>query len=202
MATERPLPGASEAPALHERAMADLKFIRETMESASAFTTLSGRGLVFIGLAALLAGASAGPIGSWLWLGVWLAAAVTSVIVGGVSTALKTRAAGRPLLSGPGRKFAVGMAPPVLAGAVLTAALLRAGAPGVLPALWLLLYGAAMIGAGAFSVRVVPVMGAAFVALGVMAALGPGSWTTLLLVAGFGGLHIVFGLVIARRHGG
>jgi hypothetical protein len=182
--------------------MADLKFIRETMESASAFTTLSGRGLVFIGLAAFMAGASGGAVGGSPWLAAWLAAAVISVAVGGASTALKTRAAGRPLLSGPGRKFAVGMVPPVFAGAVLTAALLRAGASSVLPALWLLLYGAALIGAGAFSVRVVPVMGAAFVTLGVTAALAPVSWANLLLVAGFGGLHVVLGIVIARRHGG
>src|SRR5687767_5162263 len=119
MAAERPSTvSTAQAPALHARAMADLRFIRETMESASAFTTFSGWGLVVIGLAALVAGAAAGrEVGSPRWLGVWLAAAVASVAVGGVSTAAKTRAAGRPLLSGPGRKFALAFAPTVLAGA-------------------------------------------------------------------------------------
>jgi hypothetical protein len=183
--------------------MADLRFIRETMESASAFTTLSGWGLVVIGLAALAAAAVGGDaVGSRRWLGAWLAAAATSVAVGGVSTALKTRAADRPLLSGPGRKFAMGFAPTVLAGAVLTIALMQAGAGLVLPALWLSLYGAAMIGGGAFSVRVVPVMGVAFVALGAIAALAPAAWANALLAVGFGGLHVGFGIVIVRRHGG
>jgi hypothetical protein len=183
--------------------MADLRFIRETMESASAFTTLSGWGLVVIGIAALAAGAVGGDaVGSPRWLGAWLAAAATSVAVGGAFTALKTRAAGRPLLSGPGRKFAMGFAPTVLAGAVLTVALVQAGAGALLPALWLSLYGAAMIGGGAFSVRVVPVMGGAFVALGAIAALAPATWANALLAVGFGGLHVGFGIVIARRHGG
>jgi len=204
MASERPsTASATEAPALHARAMADLRFIRETMESASAFTTLSGWGLVVIGIAALAAEAVGGDaVGSPRWLGAWLAAAATSVVVGGASTALKTRAAGRPLLSGPGRKFAMGFAPTVLAGAVLTVALVQAGAGVVLPALWLSLYGAAMVGGGAFSVRVVPVMGVAFVALGVIAALAPATWANALLAVGFGGLHVGFGIVIVRRHGG
>jgi hypothetical protein len=204
MATERPSTvSTAQAPALHARAMADLRFIRETMESASAFTTFSGWGLVVIGLAALVAGAAAGrDVGSPRWLGAWLVAAVASVAVGGVSTAVKTRAAGRPLLSGPGRKFALAFAPTVLAGAVLTVALVRAGAATVLPALWLCLYGAAVIAGGAFSVRVVPVMGVAFFALGVAAALVPPAWGHTLLIVGFGAVHVGFGLVIARRHGG
>jgi len=183
--------------------MADLRFIRETMESASAFTTLSGWGLVVIGLAALVAGVVGGAaVGSSRWLAAWLTAAVASVAVGGVCTAIKTRSAGRPLLSGPGRKFALAFAPSVLAGAVLTVALVQAGAHSVLPGLWLSLYGAAMIAGGAFSVGVVPAMGMGFVALGATAALAPASWGNALLMTGFGGLHVVFGFVIARRHGG
>jgi hypothetical protein len=96
----------------------------------------------------------------------------------------------------------MGFAPSVLAGAVLTVAIVQAGASAVLPALWLSLYGAAMIGGGAFSVRVVPVMGVAFVALGATAAFAPASWANALLTVGFGGLHVGFGVVIARRHGG
>lgn len=203
MGSERPSRASTAgAPALHERALADLRFIRDTMESASALTTLSGRGLVVIGILALAAGLAGGQdVGTPHWLGAWLGAAAAAVVIGGTATALKTRAAGRPLLSGPGRKFAMSFVPSVVAGAVLTAALLRAGAVTVVPALWLLLYGAAMIAGGAFSVRVVPVVGAAFVALGVVAALVP-AWANTLLVAGFGGLHVALGAVIARRHGG
>jgi hypothetical protein len=141
-------------------------------------------------------------VGSPRWLGAWLVAAVASVAVGGVSTAVKTRAVGLPLLSGPGRKFALAFAPTVFAGAVLTVALVRAGAVTVLPALWLCLYGAAVIAGGAFSVRAVPVMGVAIFALGVAAALGPAAWGHALMIVGFGAVHVGFGLVIARRHGG
>jgi hypothetical protein len=183
--------------------MADLRFIRETMESASAFTTLSGWGLVVIGLVAFMAGMVAGAVvGSPRWLAAWLTAAAASVAVGGACTAIKTRSAGRPLLSGPGRKFALAFAPSVLTGAVLTVALVQAGAHNVLPGLWLSLYGAAMIAAGAFSVGIVPAMGTGFVALGGAAALAPASWANPLLMVGFGGLHVIFGFVIARRHGG
>ena len=59
-----------------------------------------------------------------------------------------------------------------------------------------------MISAGTFSVRVVPLMGIGFMALGAIALATPAAWGDAWLAAGFGGLHVAFGLVIARRHGG
>jgi hypothetical protein len=37
---------------------------------------------------------------------------------------------------------------------------------------------------------------------GVLALLAPATWGNLLLAAGFGGLHIIFGILIARKYGG
>ena len=107
-----------------------------------------------------------------------------------------------PLSSGPGRRFALAFAPPMVAGGLLTAALVRGGLEAAVPGTWLLLYGTSVVAAGAFSVPVVPLLGLGFIALGAVGLLGPAPWGDALLAAGFGVLHLGFGLVIARKHGG
>ena len=186
---------APDPPALHARAMADLSFIRRTMEQAAAFTTFSGWGLVVIGASALVAAAMAGPDpGGSRWLPVWIVDGALAAAIGIVSTLRKARAAREPLLGGPVKKFALALAPAFAAGATLTVALTRAGHAGFLPGVWLLLYGAGLATAGTVSVRLM--------ALGAAALLGPGAWSAWLLPAGFGGLHLLFGLLVVRRHGG
>src|SRR5207249_1755221 len=82
-----------------------------------------------------------------------------------------TRTARLPLRSGPLRKFGLALAAPLLVGAVLTAALARAGFHAMLPGAWLMLYGSGLLAGGAFSIRLVPVMGACFLVLGVATTL-------------------------------
>jgi hypothetical protein len=133
---------------------------------------------------------------------VWLAECLLAVAIALLTCAWKANRRGLPLFTGPARKVILGLAPPLVAGAFLTFLLFRAGLEMALPALWLLLYGAGIITGGAFSVPIVPVMGVCFMLLGGLAVLGPAGWGNWFLAAGFGGLHIVFGLLIARRHGG
>src|SRR5204863_9653655 len=106
------------------------------------------------------------------------------------------------LLYGPGRKFALSLCPAMFAGAVLTLVLYRQGLFGVMPGVWLLLYGVAVVTGGAFSVNVVPIMGVSFMALGSIALFSPFEWANWFMAAGFGALQIAFGIVIARRYGG
>jgi hypothetical protein len=189
--------------ALHDRAMDNLRFIRETMERAGSFTAVSGWGQVVIGVTALaaawLAAMQTTPEG---WLAVWGVEALLALTIGGWSVARKAHTAGMPLLSGPGRKVALSLAPPVVSGAMLTAVLFEAGLLWPLPGMWLLLFGTGVVAAGAYSVRIVPAMGLCFMLLGVFTLLAPQTWGDALMGLGFGGLHIFFGLLIAWRYGG
>jgi hypothetical protein len=202
MPAHRPVTAPTTA-ALHDRALADLRFIRETMEHAGSFTTFSGWGLIGVGLLAVLVGALAvlAPTRE-RWLMLWLALSAASVPLAALASAYKSRAAGLPLASGPARKFALCLVPAMIAGGLLTVVLVRAGQWALLPGLWLLAYGAGIIAGGAFSARVVPTMGVGFMALGAVALLGPAAWGDALLIAGFGGLHILVGALIARQYGG
>jgi hypothetical protein len=204
MAAGPPLgPRAMEAPAVDTHAMENLRFIRETMERSSAFTAVPGWGGVLIGLTAVVASVGAARQSSpRAWLAVWLAEAAAAVVVGSLAVARKTRAANLQLFSAPARKFALSLSPPLAAGAILTVVLYQAGLASLLPGTWLLLYGAGVVAGGAFSVRIVPAMGLCFMLLGATAFLLPTASGQWLLGAGFGGLHIVFGLIIARRFGG
>ncbi len=190
-------------PTLHGRAMDNLRFIRETMERASAFTAVSGWGGVFIGVTALLASAWAARQTTMRgWLFTWLWEALLALAVGVFTMRRKARRADAPLWSGPGRRFALSLTPPLIAGLLLTVVLYRAHAFTALPGLWLLLYGTGIVTGGAFSVRIVPVMGLCFMALGSVALFLLPAFGNALMAVGFGGLHIIFGLIIARRYGG
>lgn len=181
----------------------DLRFIRDTMERSAAFTAVSGWGTALLGGTALVAAAlAAHQPSSFGWLRVWLAEGLLAVAIGLLACTWKANRRGLPLFSGPARKVALGLAPPLVAGAFLTFLLVRSGLESALPATWLLLYGAGIMTGGSFSVPIVPVMGMSFMLLGGLAVLGPANWGNWFLAAGFGGLHIIFGLLIARRHGG
>jgi hypothetical protein len=184
--------------------MDNLHFIRTTMERAAGVTAVSGWGIAATGLVGAVAGTvalrTADPASHLI---LWLVAAPVGLAVSGVGTVWKAHRSGDlPTLRGAARKLALAFLPPMCAGAVLTLACWRTGAVSLFPALWLLLYGTAVVAAGTWSVRAIPVMGAVFMALGAVAVIAPTSWGGALLLAGFGGVHLAFGPWIARQHGG
>lgn len=201
-------------PALSDRALDNLRFIRETMERAGTFTAISGRGITVTGIVALFATLAAGTrLDSPRWLVVWMAAALIAFSAAATLTVTKARASNANVTGALARKLALAFFPSLVAGAVLTAVALRAGWYSALPGMWLMMYGAAVMAGGAMSVPVVPVMGAMFMACGAVALAAPlvfVGWPpehraillNAIMAAGFGGLHILFGLAISRRYGG
>jgi len=186
---------------LHDRALDNLRYIRATMERAGSFTAVPGWGMVAVGGTAVLATVLAARFGRY-WIDVWLGEAALALAVGGWALVRKARAGEDPLLSGPGRRFGLAFLPPLVVGALLTAPLHAAEHVRLLPGTWLLLYGTAVATAGAFSARIVPLMGLCFMGLGAAALFAPAGAWPWFMAAGFGGLHVVFGTIIARRYGG
>ena len=222
MSSDRPALRRHEPARAHDAAAADsLRFIRETMARTGTFTAVPGWGSVAMGASAVGAAWLAGQQATVAdWLAVWTAEALVGLTIGTWATAAKARRSAVPLLSGQGRKFLLGLLPALLAGVALTLAMyafeavpsdvyranetdpLATASRSVLPGMWLLLYGAGVASAGMFSVRMVPAMGSAFMLLGALALLAPAAWGDAFMAAGFGGLHVVFGLLIVRRYGG
>lgn len=189
--------------ALHDRAMDNLRYIRETMERSASFTAVSGWAGVGMGCLALVTAWLAHDSGSSkTWLALWLGTAALSAAVATGAMAAKARRGGMSLLSGAGRKFVLSFLPAIFVGAILTLVLYREGMTSLLPGSWLLLYGAAVVSGGQFSVPTVPITGAFFLLMGTAAFFAPPNWGDAFMAAGFGGIHIVSGLVIARQHGG
>src|SRR5579863_10204916 len=204
MALPEPLRSASRAPIpIDSRAADHLRYIRETMERAGEFTAVPGWGGVAMGITALAAAFFAARQSTpGAWVGIWLVEAFVAVAIAAPAAATKAHRANSTLFSGPGRKFLFSFAPPIIVGGLLTFALFAAGAWAALPGVWLLLYGTAIVTGGAFSVRVVPVMGFSLMSLGATALFAPAHWGDAFMAAGFGVLQIGFGIWISRHHGG
>jgi hypothetical protein len=187
---------------INDRAVRDLRYIRDTMERAGSFTAVPGWGFVLMGATALVTVASTYAFESReLWFIAWMGEAAIASVIGIIGTLRKAKTH-RAFLQGPGRKFSMSLLPALVGGAILTGALYQYGLFGLMPGSWLLLYGVAVMSCGTYSVKVVPIMGAGFIVLGAIALLMPWAWAHVLLAVGFGGLQIVFGGLIARRYGG
>jgi hypothetical protein len=185
---------------IDSQALATLRYIRASMDAAASVAVPGSAGLAMgsIGLLAMVA-SSTSSLHEY-WLAVWLVAAVLG---GGVGSALMTRPAslrGLSLYGTPLRKFALGLFPALVGGAVMTAVHWANGNLHAIPGTWLLFYGCALISASVAATSMIAFMGSAFAALGLLALLAPDRWQILLLGAGFGGLHVLFGLLIGREN--
>lgn len=190
-------------PSLHGRAMDNLKFIRETMERSTSFTAVPGYGGVFMGVTAIVAAYIAQNQAFRIdALKVWLIEAILAFAIGLFALWQKSKVANVPLTSAPAKKFAMSFLPPLICGLAITLGLWKFGHFEAMIPIWILLYGAAVVCGGAFSVRAVPIMGWCFIALGALAFLLPASWGNPMMALSFGVLHVVFGIVIARKYGG
>ena len=187
---------------IDQQAAGNLRYIRDAMERASDFTAVPGWGGALMGATAVVAAAIAHQTEGRRWLALWLMEAVIAVAIELIAIARKSRRAGTPLAGPAARRFALAFLPAIAAGAILTALFAETGSYGRLPGCWLLLYGTAVTSGGAFSVRPVPMMGLCLMAAGALAFVAPPAWGDWFMAAGFGGLQIGFGLLIAKRYGG
>jgi hypothetical protein len=188
---------------INEKAVENLRYIRETMERAGSFTAVPGWGGILMGVSALFTAFISSQLSSRpLWAVTWLGEAALAFAIGAWAMFQKAKAVKAPLLYGPGRKFALSLCPAMIAGAVFTAVLYANDLYQLMPGTWLLLYGVAVVAGGVFSVRVVPIMGVCFMTIGMLALFAPFTWANVLMALGFGIQHIILGIVIARRYGG
>ena len=188
---------------LSGRAADNLRFIRQAMERSATFTSIPGVGGVVMGAIALAASViAAGQPPGDRWLLTWLVAALIAAVVGFIAMVRKARLAGAALTGANARRFALGMAAPFIAGAAITYELWAVRTFTVMAPAWLLLYGAGVLSGGIFSVPVVRLIGVCFMTLGIVAIATPPEWANVWLAIGFGGLHVAFGIYIARNHGG
>jgi len=184
--------------------MENIRFIHDAMSRATEFTAVPGWGGVAIGATAIVTAVVSGPPDHSLrWIATWFGEAAVAAAIGLTTMAIKARRGGTPLSStAPAYRFALAYLPPLVAGMILTPVFATLDLMPRLPGCWLLLYGTALASGGAFSIRIVPAMGIAFMTIGGLAFVAPVSLGHWFLAAGFGGLHIIFGFVIARRYGG
>jgi hypothetical protein len=197
----------------HEEALENLQFIRHTIERSTKLTGVSGIGLIAMGIM----GAAAAYVAAFRhsvdwWVNAWTYVAIVAFATGVCSMWYKGERTGNPIFTGAGRRFILALAPPIVAGIVLTNLFYMNSQIELVPGTWLLLYGVGVVTAGAFSIRLIPFMGIVFMVLGSVALYLPNSsfapvfgnmtGQDLLLAAGFGGIHIIFGAIIGVRHGG
>jgi hypothetical protein len=186
--------------AIDSHALGTLNYIRASIEAAGAFAVPGIAGIAMGGVGVLATVVASLPGLGAYWLEIWLLAAMAAAAIGAV---LVARQSARVILyRGPARKFVLSLCPALLAGAALTVVFWQEGLTSLIPGMWLLLYGCAVLSASlmtnAAMVRLIALMGALFVVYGIIAFQLPIRWHNYTLGLGFGALHLLFGILIGR----
>ncbi|MGO8858723.1 MAG: hypothetical protein ACLQO1_23945 [Steroidobacteraceae bacterium] len=191
---------------IESRALGTLAYIRASIESSGSMAVPGMAGIVMGGIGIIATIVASVPRGAPHWLGIWLVAAAVAFALGGAMMAREAAQSGHARYLGPVRKFLLCLCPALLTGAALTFVLWRAGTTGLIPGVWLLLYGCAVLSASTVTIartmRLICIMGVLFMLLGLLAFAAPAGTHTLILGMGFGALHTIFGILIGHvSHG-
>jgi hypothetical protein len=185
--------------ALDTHALGTLQYIRASIDAAGLLAVPGSAGIAMgaVGvLTALLV--SLKPLAAH-WLQIWLIAGLVAIAFGTALMVHQVVTRGTALYRGPLRKFLMCLCPPLLVGGVLTWQLWLHGQIALIPGVWLLMYGCAVMAASTLTRRALAVMGALLAVLGVIALQLPLSYQNAALGVGFGGLHLLFGILIGGR---
>lgn len=198
-----------------ESGLKDIAAIRGIMERSSRFLSLSGVSGVAAGVVALLAawvargvlgaageGAYEGGFGGGLARELMLLGLATLSSALALSWFFSRRMAAKrgEIFWGPaGRHAALALGVPVAAGAAVTLVLLGHGQVWALPGCTLVFYGLGLFSAGSFTFGEIRILGLLELLLGILALAFPGAGL-LLWAAGFGALHIAYGIYLYAKY--
>jgi hypothetical protein len=181
---------------LNERAEGDLKLIRSMMQRSSLIIPMPGWGFFAVGLVGTSAALVTRSMQDMGWIFAWGLAAVLALSIAILTSTWQLRKTGRSIFIGSHSRFWLSLAPAFLAAGLLSVIFVNLGQQPLLAGLWLLLYGVALVAAGQHSVKQVTWMGCGFIILGAVFLFLP--WPNLAMGLGFGGIHLLFGLLISR----
>lgn len=185
--------------ALDTHALGTLQYIRASIDAAGLLAVPGSAGIAMgaVGiLTALLVSFKAVAVH---WLLIWLIAGLVAIAFGTALMVHQVVTRGTALYRGPLRKFLMCLCPPLLVGAVLTWQLWLRAEFNLIPGVWLLMYGCAVMAASTLTRRALAVMGALLVLLGLAALQVPENFQNTVLGVGFGGLHLLFGILIGGK---
>jgi hypothetical protein len=199
-----------------QEAMEHLGVIRRIMESATRLTVLPGKAAIIGGILALIGCGvtwrmmrsfdfgemcSMGPEARARLIALWVAIVVLAVGIDVLLTMRMARLRGANAWSRLSQLAAYSMGPCVATALALTVALGQRGAWTMAPAVWMMLYGAAVWMTGILSIRAPGLLGLAFFAAGLVTLFWAGPVGLLMIALTFGVGHIVYGVYLLKRFG-